>query len=372
MKNIYHSLLVEIESGRTVCLSTLVGTRGSVPQVLGATALFSETGLLTGTLGGGVLEGHATKKAVESIKTKTSAVHEFDLNADYDADVGAICGGSASFLIDPQPEQSRKVFEAMINSLENESPGILATLLSPGKNNSPERIWLENGKTDKIPEESTKLLQEWNDFNGVMNQCLEKNTSAHLEDQGKKSLFLEPVRPLPGLYIVGAGHIGRALAHQANLLDFEVTIIDDRIEYANLENIPDADHIVVNNIGEAVEEIPKKNDCYIVIVSRGHRDDADALRACIDSDIPYLGMIGSKRKIRLMRENFIANGWCTSEQFERVHAPIGLEISSKTVQEIAISISAQLVQSRNQHGTADTKQEVHAIVLAAGESSTLR
>jgi xanthine dehydrogenase accessory factor len=147
--------------------------------------------------------------------------------------------------------------------------------------------------------------------------------------------------------IVGAGHIGRALAHLANLLDFEVTIIDDRSEFANSDNIPEADHIIVNDIGESLKKFKKNNDTYVVIVTRGHKDDAAALKPCIGSDLAYTGMIGSVNKIASMRVNFIESGWATAEQWDTVHTPVGLDIRSRTVEEIAVSIAAQLVLVRN-------------------------
>ncbi len=183
--------------------------------------------------------------------------------------------------------------------------------------------------------------------------------------------FFEPIFPLPELIIAGAGHIGRALAHLANLLDFEVTVIDDRSEYANSHNIPDADHLVVDDIGKALQGLSPSQDTYIVIVTRGHKDDADALRACLDADVAYIGMIGSKRKISLMRDEFISQGWATESQLDSVYAPIGMEIGSKTVQEIAVSISAQLVQVRYQRHQIQKLPSVTAIILGAGESSRM-
>jgi xanthine dehydrogenase accessory factor len=131
------------------------------------------------------------------------------------------------------------------------------------------------------------------------------------------------------------------------MLDFEVTVIDDRPEYANSENIPDADHILVEDIGLAMQKLKKSDDTYVVIVTRGHKDDAAALKPCIGSDLTYTGMIGSKKKIASMRMDFIENGLATEKQWNDIHAPVGLDIKSQTVEEIAVSISAQLVMVRN-------------------------
>jgi xanthine dehydrogenase accessory factor len=131
------------------------------------------------------------------------------------------------------------------------------------------------------------------------------------------------------------------------MLEYEVIVIDDRSEFANTRNLPDADKIVVNDIGTTLKSLNKHNDTYIVIVTRGHKDDAEALKACIGSGAGYIGMIGSRNKVATMRREFIDNGWATEAQFDLIHAPIGLDIKSKTVQEIAVSIAAEIIQVRN-------------------------
>jgi xanthine dehydrogenase accessory factor len=131
------------------------------------------------------------------------------------------------------------------------------------------------------------------------------------------------------------------------MLDFEVTVLDDREEYANKDNLPDADHIIVKDIGESMQKIKKGRDTYIVIVTRGHSYDAKALLPCFGSEAGYIGMIGSKGKVEKMRTDFIQNGLATEEQWDRIYSPIGLDIKSKSVEEIAVSIAAQLVQVKN-------------------------
>jgi CTP:molybdopterin cytidylyltransferase MocA len=244
----------------------------------------------------------------------------------------------------------------MEKTIQSGRSGVLMTSIARKRGMVIERHWFDSA----AGEYSSKMLQ-----------CLDDRKCLYLETSDGTIRFFEPIFPLPGLIIAGAGHIGRALAHMANLLDFEVTVIDDRSEYANPHNIPDADHLVVDNIGEALHSIDKSPDTYIVIVTRGHKDDGEALRACLDADVAYIGMIGSRRKITLMRDEFISRGWATESQWDNVHAPIGLEIGSKTVQEIAISISAQLVQVRYQRFHLQKLPSVTAIILGAGESSRM-
>jgi len=165
----------------------------------------------------------------------------------------------------------------------------------------------------------------------------------------RPSVFLEPVFPPARLVIAGAGHIGRAVAHLGRLLDFDVTVIDDRREFANKKNLPDADRIICREISPALGETPLDGKAYVVIVTRGHQKDAEALRACINSGAGYIGMIGSRSKIALQRREFIARKWATAGAIDRVHAPIGLPIRSETVQEIAVSIAAELVLARRRN-----------------------
>ncbi len=160
-------------------------------------------------------------------------------------------------------------------------------------------------------------------------------------------VFLEPVRPLPRLIIAGAGHVGRAVARLGSLLDWSVTVIDDRAEFANAENVPEADEVVVGDIGESIRRIEDSPENYFVIVTRGHQKDAEALRAAIGRPAAYIGMIGSRRKIEIMHCEFLESGWATAEEWDKVHAPIGIEIGSKTVEEIAVSIAAELVLVRS-------------------------
>jgi xanthine dehydrogenase accessory factor len=181
------------------------------------------------------------------------------------------------------------------------------------------------------------------------NQSDYREMELSIHDEEPSSLFLiEPVFPQAHLVIAGAGHIGKSLSHLGNLLDFEVTVIDNRPEYANSENIPDADHIIVKDIGGAFNELKKDKNTFVVIVTRGHNDDASALKPCISSDLAYIGMIGSKNKIATMRKNFIENRWATAVQWNKIYAPVGIDIKSQTVEEIAISIAAQLVLVRNE------------------------
>lgn len=352
MKNIYVHLSEKLKEKMLLALATIVDTRGSTPQVIGASALFSSKGLLEGTLGGGLLEADAQKEALRALKEKTSGLFQFSLRDDI-SEEGAMCGGDVSILIDIAPGKYREAFHVLSRSLEQRKPGILATFISelPERKASLLRFWIEKKeKYGTALEKHFSFFQDEIDAVFLKGQprLLKIKESIFPEKGINDLLFLDPVFPLPQLVIAGAGHIGQALSHLGSLLSFDVTVIDDRPEFANRERLPDADHIVLKDIGKAIGDFPISSDTFIVIVTRGHRHDAEALRQCITSDAAYIGMIGSIRKIELMRKKFLEEGWATLRQFNCVHAPIGVSINSKTVEEIAVSIAAQLVQVRSQ------------------------
>jgi len=351
MRNIYLEILDLQSSDSLLALATVVRNQGSTPQKPGCSALFDGMGLITGTVGGGIVEGKVQKLAAELIVSKNSGLYHFNLANDISNTEEAICGGQIDVLIDLNISNFMPVFEQLNQSLNNQIPGVLITEVT-GLKETPliiNRYWISEIAEPNLPADYIARIEP--EFKKLIS---EKNTSGFCEmsmrlaDAEPSTLFfLQPFFPPDQLIIAGAGHIGRALAHLGNLLDFEVTVIDDRPEFANRENIPDADRIIVCDIGEAMHQLEKGENSYVVIVTRGHKDDASALKPCFGVNMAYTGMIGSKSKIEAMRRNFIENGWATSTQWDQIHSPVGLSIKSKTVEEIAVSIAAELILVRN-------------------------
>lgn len=324
MKNIHRQLLEHIQSGQQVVLATVVRTSGSTPQKSGSSALFGEKGLIAGTVGGGQLESEVEQIARHALISGSSGLFLFNLTSGAEG-IGAICGGEAEVLIDAKPGDHKLVLKEMELDLSKGLRGYICTTVieEPGQDPSIDRKWIPGTEApEPSPEE-------------------------------KPACYTESIKPLPQLVIAGAGHVGKALAHLASLLDFEITIIDDRKEFASMDHIPDADHFIVKKVGTALSELELRTDSYIVIVTRDHKQDAEALKACIQSNVAYVGMIGSKKKVAVMRKQFIEGGLATEEQWEGIHTPIGIHISSQTVQEIAFSIAAELISVRSKNRSGD-------------------
>jgi xanthine dehydrogenase accessory factor len=162
-----------------------------------------------------------------------------------------------------------------------------------------------------------------------------------------------PVLPRITLLIVGGGHVGQAVGKLAAEADFDVWVLDDREQYASATRFPQAQRRIVGDIGGELKTLVAEisPSVYAIIVTRGHAHDEEALYHLVNTPAGYVGMIGSKRKIKLIFDDLIAKG-IAREALERVHAPLGLDIGSQTVPEIAISIVAELIAHRNRPSAA--------------------
>ena len=162
---------------------------------------------------------------------------------------------------------------------------------------------------------------------------------------GTLDIFIEPVLPPVSLYIFGAGHVSVNLYRVASGAGFDVSVIDDRETYASRERFPEAKEVIAEDFEQAMARLAPNESSYIVIVTRGHRDDMRVLRWAVQTRAPYIGMIGSKRKtITIFRE--LTKEGIPAQLFDRVHAPVGLDIGAITPEEIAVAITAELIAVR--------------------------
>lgn len=292
---VIETLVSEVDAGRSVALCVVVGAKGSTPQSPGATMLVRADGTTFGTLGGGCVEAEVRRRAVEMLLRVESGLLDFVLDHDYGWDDGLICGGRMTIGVAPVA-----------------SPGGLARY------------------RDAIA--TARAYQPaW--FPVVV-----RHDGAELEYR----VFLEVP---PTLLVAGAGHVGRALANLAADLDFRVVVIDDRAEFAATDRFDSRVRLVVGDIARALAEWPVDPSAYVAIVTRGHQHDEEALAAVVRRPAGYIGLIGSRRKSRLIFDDLKAQGVSDAE-LSRVHTPIGLDIGAVTVPEIAVSIAAELVRVR--------------------------
>lgn len=162
---------------------------------------------------------------------------------------------------------------------------------------------------------------------------------------GSLQVFVEPIIPAPLLYVFGAGHVGFNIYKVALIAGFEVVVVDDRDTFANRERFPEALDVLSGDMDMVMSQLDPPDSSYIAIVTRGHRHDLRVLRWAVDTKAKYVGMIGSGRKVLTVFEQ-LENEGIPHESFDRVYAPIGLQIGSTTPEEIAVSVVAELIAMR--------------------------
>ena len=165
---------------------------------------------------------------------------------------------------------------------------------------------------------------------------------------GTVLVYIEPVLLEPHLIILGAGHVGKTLTKLARFTGFRVSVIDDRQEYANQDNVPDANELYVRDFTNAFDGTPVEKDTFIVVATRGHNHDLDAVKAALRTKAGYVGLLGSRRKRALLFKALEESGF-SQQDIDRVVIPVGLDIGSRTPEEISVSIMAQIIERRNNH-----------------------
>jgi xanthine dehydrogenase accessory factor len=345
--------LIDILDRKIPCmLATVIHTQGSTPQKAGSSALIGINQLLAGTVGGGMTELKVIQQSQNAFDSKKSGIFSFNLGGELTKGSDSICGGNMTVLLDAAPELHLPVFMQLRNSLGGRKAGVLMTLVdeSDPENIKINRYWLSKTDRLQLPDDLRNMIEP------VISEMLQNpmvDPCRMIPVKGKKICingfaFLESIIAKPALVIAGAGHIGKSLAHLGKFLGFEVIVWDDRPEYADQTKISDADIVLSGTVDSSLGQIKIQEDSYLVIVTHGHKSDAEVLRKFISKPAAYVGMIGSKAKVSQLRMSFLENGWATPEQWEQIFTPIGLDIGALTVEEIALSIVAQLVKVRNQ------------------------
>lgn len=345
-----------LEAGETLAMATIVASRGSTPREVGAKMVVTASGDILGTVGGGCGEAEVCRKAVEVIRLRKPATVTVELMDDIESDSPAVCGGIMDVFVDPwwdDPESApcTEFAEELSKAAAEGSGGIIATVLDAKNcgNASPgQKCFVRNGelKAGNISDEALveMILKE---AESQLNKEESRQISLALpQPGGKAEVFFEVIPPMRKVIIVGAGHLAIPLVQFAKILGFHITVLDDRIKYANRERFPDVDEVLVGDMAGLLRDIPVTPFTYIVLITRGHQYDEPCLRAVIDSPAKYIGMIGSKRRIKACFIRFRDEDGISEELLKKVHAPIGLDIGSETPEEIALSIIAEIIKVR--------------------------
>lgn len=302
---IFQGLAEAARKGENVALGIVTDVKGSSPQKLGAKAIFHADRRIQGTLGGGCLEAEAQRLALQTLRDGKAATFDLLLDHDFGWDDGLICGGKVLGVIIPNAQSIGERFWMALAERQ------------------VSRVWGVKKDLTLGPVEAVAHADDW--------------------------LYAETVTAPCALWIAGSGHIAQAVAPLALTLDFTVTIFDDRPELANHEFFPKEVSIRTGHWGQLCEEPFSDAPTFGLIVTRGHKHDALVLETWIHRPFAFLGMIGSSRKARTIREHFLQKTLATPEEMAAVACPVGIKIQSKTVPEIAVSIIAQYIEKRAEY-----------------------
>ena len=342
MHDVILTLINALEANREQILCQVVETRGSTPQKAGAVMVVDPAGGQTGTLGGGCVENEVKQRAIRQLGETGAVLQSFVLDHDSAWADGLICGGKMVIAIEalrgPGP---LPYFRAMLRLLESGEGFTEAVVVNP------ERVeGLEAGRRCLFGPDAT-CQASWPGGpvpERLASPAVPARNRPRPEVQGGVAWI--PSLPRIRLVIVGAGHVGQAVASLAATVDFDVWVIDDRGQYANAQRFPTAHRIVVGPFDEVLSSLEVTPRTYALIVTRGHGHDQEALSYLAPTLASYVGLIGSRRKIKLIFESLREAG-IDEAKLARVAAPVGLDIGSQTVPEIAVSIVAELIARRN-------------------------
>jgi len=334
--------------GRPFAVATVVRTIGSTPQVVGAKMLVDDLGRTYGTLGGGCVEGDAFTEATRILAEGGSSLREYELTEELAWDTGLVCGGTMWIDIEPGATAltvgDRDLLPEVLAASSTGTPIALATLLRKvGRDVVPAgRLYVEqDGSSGGTLGDAG--LDELARRHAI--ETLKAGTARTTALDDATELLVEPIVAKPHLVVAGAGHVGLALAKLAHSLDYDVTVIDDRPEFASRERFPEGVEVVRADMVEALGTLPIGWNAFIVVATRGHKLDAQCLRAAIGRPARYVGLLGSKRKTILI-ERMLRDEGLPEERIRSVHAPVGLDLGGRTPAEIALSVLAELSMER--------------------------
>ena len=294
---VLEALVEEVSAGRPAVFSIVLAKQGSAPQSPGAMMLVRIDASTVGTIGGGAVEAEACRRALELLELDRSELLELSLDAESLRDDAAICGGRMSIGV--------------------------------------------------VPVKTAAALEPFSQACERVQQRQPHHLQITVERAGRRLEYRINLTPAPILLIAGAGHVGQALANLTAGLDFQVVVIDDRPDLASRKRFDPLVDLIVNDIPGALRQYQLDENCYVVIATRGHMQDQQALETVIRRPTAYVGMIGSRKKSHTILDNLTAHG-VEQSCITRVHTPIGISIGAISVREIAVSIAAELIQVRRQ------------------------
>lgn len=350
MKDLIQGIEQELGQGREIVLATIIHQKGSAPRTQGTRFLIRPDGTFLGSIGGGRLEADVLQEAPKVFREKKQRLLSFRLKGEEAAETEMICGGEVDIyleLFSGLNRFDRELFQKILSLRQQGHPAVLATWIEDGLSaDHPDRKGLFGAGEGPGSESLPWLRPLIEDHPRLLEGCQNTPITILAQWEGKTILLERLVSPAP-LYIFGAGHISLYLCSLCKMVGFQITVFDDRAEFANPQRFPEADEIQVRPFDQIFETYPFGPQAYVVVVTRGHLHDYQIIRQILKNPPAYLGMIGSRHKKAVVFKALKEEGF-SEDQIGRIHSPIGLAINAETPEEIAVSITAQLIQVRGE------------------------
>jgi len=355
-KEIIQGFRTALEQKSKVALVTVINTIGSTPRKVGARMLVFPDGTMVGTVGGGCGEADARREALNVMAAEKAGKYTLNLTLDIAEEEGMVCGGKMDFFIDYFNFLADKDHEFMsryLAQLENYSEPVLVTVVdSPEPDLIGNKLFVDKeGNWEGTL--GSEVLEQWTRNNSKLKNTksvpglVQLNAEGQPLEDGKEKaayqLFITPPESELQLIILGGGHIGLALATMAKIVGYNVTVIDDRPSFANPIRFHMADQVICNDFEQALQQIKITPASYVVIVTRGHRHDKVCLRQVIQKPAAYVGMIGSRRRVKALLASLEEEG-IPAETLQRLYSPIGLKIGAETPEELAVCILGEIIK----------------------------
>jgi xanthine dehydrogenase accessory factor len=365
--DIYEMIIALRREGRRAALATITSVHGSIPSFEAAKMLVRDDGTIAGSIGGGCVEAEVWQVAREVIEQEKPRTLAFNLNKDPKYDTGLVCGGSLEIFIEPLLPESAAIdiYEELVRWRREGRRAALATVIGvqgPASFFETARMLVRDdsmtagsigdGRADaEVKRAAGEVIGLEKPRTLTFDLDENPNCAPGLVHGGSLQIFIEPLLPVSTVYIFGAGHVGLNVYRVARIAGFEVVIVDDRESYANRERFSGALEIHAEEFDRVMAQLALPKTAFVVIATRGHRDDMRVLRWAVSTPAHYIGMLGSKRKVLTIYRRLEKEG-IAPDTLGRVSAPVGLDIGARTPEEIGISVVAELIAVRRNAETA--------------------
>ena len=337
MRKLFKEMKNQIVSGNDVVLVSVVASSGSTPRGTGAKMLMNKDGRLIGTVGGGAVEYHSEQIAAQVLAEKTSKTEFFRLKPNEVADIGMICGGDVLIwfqYISADDKAELAVLDAIDNLHKTREQSWLFTEITP------------NCQTGlMVYSETTGLLGFTGDEKTASSLTENLDSKGGKREIDGRSFQIEPLIHSGKVYIFGGGHVAQELVPTLARVHFHCVVMDDRPEFTNPELFPGVMDTICDSFDNINDILDIKENDFVVVMTRGHKDDMLVQEKALKTPAYYIGVIGSARKTKTVFGRLKEKGF-TDEDLARITTPIGLEIKSETPAEIAVSIAAQMIMAR--------------------------